>query len=81
MSKGAESLVAILAPHIGEHMARASVAMHLQKLGLSGPTLTPAQAEPLIEKLGQGLNVFLGRAKAATLMVSMKSAVGGGSGQ
>ncbi len=73
-----ESLVSILAPYIGENMARASVGLHLQKLGLAGAPLTPGQVETLIDRLGQGLNVFLGKSKAAAVVASMKAAVPAG---
>ena len=73
-----ESLVSVLAPYIGENMARASVGMHLQKLGLSGAPLTPGQVETLIDRLGQGLKVFLGKSKAAAVVASMKAVVPGG---
>jgi hypothetical protein len=67
------AIVSILAPYIGETMARASVDAQLEKLGVTNETLTAAQLASLIEKLGQGLNVFLGRSRANELVASMKA--------
>jgi hypothetical protein len=71
----ASTLAAILAPYLGENMARASVASQLERLGMAQDTLTAAQMATLVEKIGQGLNVFLGRARASSLVDAMKAAV------
>lgn len=70
------SLVSVLAPLLGENMARAGVQAQLQKVG-AGQSLSASEVEALVEKLGRGLVVFLGRAKTATVVESMRSAVRG----
>jgi hypothetical protein len=69
------AIVSILAPYIGATMAQASVEAQLQKLGLTGDMLTATQVATLVDKLGQGLNVFLGRSRANELVASMKAAM------
>ena len=71
------SLVSVLAPFLGENMARAGVQAQLQKVG-AGESLSASEVEALVEKLGRGLVVFLGRAKSATVVESMRSAVSTG---
>ncbi len=68
-------LVSILAPILGENMATAAVQAHLQKTA-AGESLSASEVAALIEKLGRGLVVFLGRAKSATVVESMRSAMG-----
>jgi hypothetical protein len=70
----ASSLVSVLAPLLGENMARAAVQAQLQKIS-TGESMTTSEVLMLVEKLGRGLVVFLGRAKAATVVDSMRSAV------
>src|SRR5262245_60644880 len=69
------AIVPVLAPFIGETMARASVDAQLRKLGRSEEPLTASDVHALIEKLGQGLNVFVGRARANDVVESMRAAV------
>jgi hypothetical protein len=70
------SLVAVLAPFLGENMAGAAVQAQLQKVASGpGPLATP-EVEALVEKLGRGLVVFLGRAKTAAVVDAMRSSVG-----
>jgi len=74
------SLVEVLAPLLGVNMATAAVQAQLQKVA-TGETLSPAETEALVERLGRGLVVFLGRAKTATVVDSMRAALaplGGG---
>ena len=56
-------------------MARSSVDAQLRKLGPSEEPLSAAEVQMLIEKLGQGLNVFVGRTRANDLIDSMRAAV------
>ena len=74
----AETLSGLLAPYIGQTMARASVSAHIQKLGLTNDALTDLEVEALLEKLAKGLTVFLGREKAAAVRESMSSALAAG---
>jgi hypothetical protein len=76
-----DALAAVLAPYLGETMARASAATHCQKLGIPGDLISAAETEALLGKLASGLNVFIGRERAAAVLQEMRGAVvarGGG---
>jgi len=74
-SPALEKIAGLLIPHLGETMARASVDRHLQKLGIARERVGPEHFEALVERLGQGLNVFLGRARASALVDAMHQAL------
>lgn len=65
----------VLAPVLGESMARASAQVHGARLALTNGHLTPEQAETLVGKLASGLAVFVGRERAAVLAGEMRGAV------
>jgi hypothetical protein len=65
----------LLAPVLGESMARASTQAHGQKLQIQDGKVTPDQVEALLGKLGSGLAVFVGREKAAALAGELRAAV------
>jgi hypothetical protein len=67
-------LVSVLAPFLGENMATAAVRAQLQKAGTAGESLRASEVDALIERLGRGLIVFLGRAKSQAVVESMRSA-------
>jgi hypothetical protein len=71
-----QEIVAAVAPFIGENMARSATRVHCEKLGISEPTMTPQQLDVLITKLESGLRVFMGREKAAALMVPLRTRLG-----
>jgi hypothetical protein len=68
-------VVTVVAPYIGDTMARSATEAHCQKLGLTGPHLSPEQIEALLGKLGGGLNIFLGREKSAAVIGEVRSAL------
>jgi hypothetical protein len=70
-----DALVAVLAPYLGETMARASARTHCEKLAIAGDEITTPQADALLGKLSSGLNVFIGRERAAHVLEEMKQAV------
>jgi hypothetical protein len=72
-----DALATVLAPYLGETMARASAQTHCEKLGIRGEAISAAEVEALVGKLASGLNVFLGREKAALVLAEMKKAVAG----
>jgi hypothetical protein len=74
-SPGLEKIAGLLIPHLGETMARASVDRHLEKLGVPRDRVGPEHFQALVERLGQGLNVFLGRARASALVEAMHQAL------
>lgn len=53
-----------IAPLVGETMARASTEALRKKLGMDGPRVSDEQAQALVEKVRQGLIVFVGRERA-----------------
>ena len=65
----------LLAPVLGESMARASTQAHGQKLQIQDGKVAPDQVEALLGKLGSGLAVFVGREKAASLAAELRAAV------
>lgn len=65
----------LLAPVLGESMARASTRVHGQKLQIQDGRVSADQVDALLGKLGTGLAVFVGREKAAALAAEMRTAV------
>jgi hypothetical protein len=65
----------LLAPVLGESMARASTRAHADKLKMNGGPASPEQVEALLGKLGSGLVVFVGREKAGALAAELRAAV------
>jgi hypothetical protein len=70
-----DTMVKVIAPYIGDTMARSATEAHCQKLGIVGATVTREQVEALLAKLGSGLNIFLGRDKAASVITEAKDAL------
>jgi len=69
------AVVRVLAPYIGDTMARSATEAHCQRLGISGERVTPEQLDGLLAKLGSGLNVFIGREKSATVIDEARAAL------
>ena len=74
-TEAVEAMVKVIAPYIGDVMARSAIEAHCQKLGIVGGTATHEQVEALLSKLGGGLNVFLGRDKAASVIAEARGAL------
>jgi hypothetical protein len=70
-----DALAAVLAPYLGETMARASAQTHCDKLGIRGDAISAAEVDALVGKLARGLNVFVGRERAASVLGEMKKAL------
>ena len=72
-----DTIVRMLSPYVGETMARAAALLHCQKLGIvvEGTDITREQLEALLRKLGQGLNIFVGREKAAAVVGEINAAM------
>jgi hypothetical protein len=75
-----EAIVRVMAPYIGETMARSATEAHCQKLGIAGGTPSPEQIEALLGKLGGGLNIFVGREKAAAVVAEARRALAAAEG-
>ncbi|MET0554865.1 MAG: hypothetical protein ABW221_17620 [Vicinamibacteria bacterium] len=69
------AMTRVLAPVLGESMARASAQAHGAKLALANGRITAEQAGTLVGKLNSGLIVFVGRDRAAALAEDMRAAV------
>lgn len=65
----------VLTPHIGPLLAHASTRSQCEKLGIDGDEIPPEQLEELVEALGLGLAVFVGRPKAGELVEEMRRVV------
>jgi hypothetical protein len=72
-----DSLTRTLAPYIGPNMARSAVQSQRERLGIEGAEITVDQIAHLIAKVGHGLNVFLGRERAAGVVDEMKRSLAG----
>ena len=70
-----DTMVKVMSPYIGDTMARSATEAHCHKLGIAGGTVSPEQVEALLAKLGGGLNIFLGRDKAASVITEARSAL------
>ena len=74
-SEAVEVVVKVMAPHVGETMARSATEAHCQKLGIAGSAVTSEQVDALLGKLGSGLNIFLGRDKSASVVAEARQAL------
>jgi hypothetical protein len=74
-SEAVEVMVKVLAPYIGDTMARSATEAHCQKLGITSGPVSRDQLEALLGKLGGGLNIFLGRDRSAAVVAEARSAL------
>ena len=74
-SEAVSVMVRVIAPYIGDTMARSAAEAHCQKLGVTGGNVTPEQLEALLGRLGGGLNIFLGREKATAVIAEVRRAL------
>ena len=74
-TEAVDAVVKVMAPYIGDTMARSATEAHCQKLGIAEGTVSPDQLESLLSKLGGGLNIFLGRDKSASVIAEARSAL------
>ena len=75
-SEAVQVIVGVMTPYIGDTMARSATEAHCQKLGIpTDSRLSPEQLESLLGKLSAGLNIFLGRDKAASVITDVRSAL------
>ena len=72
-----DGIIEVLAPYLGETMARASTRGVCDKLGLRGDRMSAEEAEALVAKLASGLRVFVGREKAAQVVEEMRRSLNG----
>ena len=72
-----ETIQRIVSPVLGENMARSAVQAHCRGLGVNGDHMSADQVAQLIDRMGKGLNVFIGREKAGALVTELQRALGG----
>lgn len=72
-----DTIVAVLSPYLGETMARSAARAHCEKLGIvvDSADITRDQLDALLRKFTQGLNIFIGREKAAAVVGEIQAAV------
>jgi len=72
-----DTIIRMLSPYLGETMARAAALAHCQKLGIAvdGNEITREQLDALLRKLAQGMNIFVGREKAAAVVGEINAAM------
>lgn len=75
-----ETITGVIAPYLGQGMARSAVKAHAQKLGVDGPHITPEQIETLMAKIGAGLNIFVGREKSSAILEEVRQVLAGAVG-
>ena len=68
-------VVKVIAPYVGETMARSATEAHFQRLGVAGESIAVAQIDVLLAKLGAGLNIFLGKERSATVIAEVRAAL------
>jgi hypothetical protein len=72
-----DSVVKVLGPYIGETMARSATEAHCHKLGMNDAGgVSAEQLESLLGKLGNGLNIFLGRDRSKAAIGEVRAAIG-----
>ncbi len=71
-SEAMQVMVRVMSPYIGDTMARSAAEAHCQKLGIGSGPMSEQQLGALLAKLGAGLNIFLGREKAATVIAEVR---------
>jgi hypothetical protein len=72
-----DTIIRMLSPYVGETMARAAALAHCQKLGIAveSADISREQLDALLRKLSQGLNIFVGRDKAAAVVGEIQAAM------
>ena len=70
-----QTVVKVMAPYIGDTMARSATEAHCQKLGIAGDSVSSGQLDALLGKLGGGLNIFLGRDRSAAVVAEARQAL------
>jgi malonyl CoA-acyl carrier protein transacylase len=70
-----DAIARVVAPVLGETMARAAPRSQCAKLGIDGAQIDAEQVEALIAKVASGLNIFVGREKASALVQQMRYAI------
>jgi hypothetical protein len=65
-----------IGPLIGRHMAKASVQVQCQKLGVTGGQISPQQLRAVLEGIGKGMFVLVGQEKTKSLLRELEKSLG-----
>jgi hypothetical protein len=65
-----------IGPFIGRHMAKASVQVQCQKLGVTEGPITVQQLRTILEGIGKGMFVLVGQEKTKHLMREIERNLG-----
>jgi hypothetical protein len=67
-------IVSVMAPYIGDTMARSATEVHCRNLGVHEAKIEPAQLEQVLRKLELGLHIFLGRERSGSVIAEARGA-------
>ena len=70
-----EVIHASLSPYVGRLMASTAAVAHCRTLGIDGELIEQGQIDALLEKLGLGLIIFVGKEKADAVIASARRAI------
>jgi hypothetical protein len=70
-----EVIHASLSPYVGRLMASTAAVAHCRTLGIDGDQINGHQIEQLLEKLGLGLVIFVGKDKTEAVISSIRRGV------
>jgi len=65
-----------IGPFIGRHMAKASVQLQCQKLGIADGPITVQQLRSIVEGIGKGMFVLVGQEKTKDLLRQIEKSLG-----
>jgi hypothetical protein len=65
-----------IGPFIGHHMAKASTQLHCQKLGIGEGTMSAAQLRSVLDGIGKGMFVLVGKEKTTELLRRIEKSLG-----
>jgi hypothetical protein len=76
MADSIDTIIETLSPYLGAHMSRMVVTGSLEKMGKPRNQVTQEELAKLVQQLGLGLNVFVGRDVSAKIVLELKSKLG-----
>ena len=66
----------IIGPFIGRHMAKASVQLQCQRLGITDGNVSTEQLRAILEGIGKGMYVLVGQEKTKVLLRQIEKSLG-----
>jgi hypothetical protein len=74
-SDAVQVMVTVMAPYIGDTLARSAAEVHCRNLGVPATAIDPGQVELVLAKLEAGLHIFLGREKSSLVIADTRQAL------